>query len=208
LALSDLLNALWQLFAPYRYFGVFAISFIGTASIIIPIPYTILILSLSLSSTEWDPILLTLSGGLGSAMGEMVAYTLGYYGRKIVKAEQQRKMEYLVKIFDRYGPLAIFLFAFTPLPDDLLYIPLGIMRYKLYKALIPTIIGKMLMIFVIVYFGRTAGNMMLLLFGENGTGIVIVITTILLLIIIIAMYRIDWEKVFFKYVAKRGEKQN
>jgi membrane protein YqaA with SNARE-associated domain len=186
---------------------VFAVSFIGTASIIIPIPYTVLILSLSLSSTEWDPLLLIIAAGLGSAMGEMVGYILGYYGRKIVSAERQRKMEYLVKIFDRYGPLAIFVFAVTPLPDDLLYIPLGLMHYKFYKAFIPTLIGKFLMIAIIVYFGRTAGDTIRLLFGENGTGIAIVITAVLLLVIIIVLYRIDWEKVFYKYVAKRGDKQ-
>jgi len=185
---------------------VFAISFIGTASIIIPIPYTVLILGLSLSA-EWDPILLTIAAGLGSALGEMVGYALGYFGRKIVSKERQRKMEYLVKIFDRYGPLAIFVFALTPLPDDLLYIPLGLLKYKFYKAFIPTLIGKFLMIFIIVYFGKTARDTILLLFGEGGANIAIIATAILLFIAIIAMYRIDWEKVFFKYVDKRGEKQ-
>jgi len=205
LSLQDLVNALWQLFAPYRYLGVFAISFIGTASIIIPIPYTILIFNLSVKyPNEWDPILLTIAGGLGSAIGEMSGYALGFFGRKIVSQERQRKMTYLVKIFDRYGPLAIFVFALTPLPDDLLYIPLGILKYKFYKAFIPTIIGKLLMIFIIAYFGRTAGEVIRLLLGEGGAEIVITVTTILLLIILIGIYRIDWEKVFEKYVAKRG----
>jgi len=204
LSLQELVNALWQLFLPYRYLGVFAISFIGTASIIIPIPYTLLIFSLSTTSTEWDPILLTIAGGTGSAIGEMSGYALGYFGRKAISQERQRKMTYLVKIFDRYGPLAIFVFALTPLPDDLLYIPLGILRYKFYKAFIPTLIGKLLMIFIITYFGRTAGAVIRFLFGEGGAEIVIAATTILLLIILIVMYRIDWEKVFQKYVAKRG----
>jgi len=204
LSLQELVNALWQLFAPYRYFGVFAVSFIGTAAIIIPIPYTILIFSLSTTSSEWDPVLLTIAGGTGSALGEMSGYALGYFGRKIVNQERQRKMTYLVKIFDRYGPLAIFAFALTPLPDDLLFIPLGILRYKFYKAFIPALIGKLLMIFIIAYFGRTAGEVLRFLFGEGGAEIVIAVTTILLLIILIAMYWIDWEKVFEKYVAKRG----
>jgi len=206
LSLQELVNALWQLFAPYRYLGVFAISLIGTASIIIPIPYTILIFNLSVKyPNEWDPILLTIAGGAGSAIGEMSGYALGYFGRRIVSQERQRKMTYLVKIFDRYGPLAIFAFALTPLPDDLLYIPLGILKYKFYKAFIPTLIGKLLMIFIIAYFGRTAGEVIRLLLGEGGAEVVIAATTILLLLILIVMYRIDWEKVFEKYVAKRGE---
>jgi membrane protein DedA with SNARE-associated domain len=209
LSFQEIINALWQLFAPYRYLGVFAVSLIGTASIIIPIPYTLLIFTLSVGPTaaEWDPLLLTIAGGLGSAIGEMSGYALGYFGRKAISPERQRKMSYLVKIFDRYGPLAIFVFALTPLPDDLLYIPLGILKYKFYKAFIPTIIGKFLMISIIVYFGRTAGDIIRLLFGEGGAEIVIIITAILLFIVIIAMYRIDWEKIFEKYVAKGGEKQ-
>lgn len=205
MSLQEIITALWQLFEPYRYFGVFTISVIGTASIIIPVPYTLLIFNLSISSNEWNPLLLTIAGGLGSAIGEMSGYALGYFGRKIVSKERQRKMSYLVKIFDRYGPLAIFVFALTPLPDDLLYIPLGILKYKFYKAFIPTIIGKFLMVFIIAYFGRTAGELIRLLFGEGGAEIVIVVTTVLLFLIIIAMYRIDWEKIFEKYVAKKGE---
>ena len=208
MALSDLLNALWQLFAPYRYFGVFAISLIGTASILIPIPYTLLILELSLTPGDvWDPFLLVVAAGLGSAIGEMTGYVLGYFGRKVVSKERQRRMEYLLKIVDHYGPLVIFVFALTPLPDDLLYIPLGLMKYKFYKAFIPTLIGKFLMIFIIVYFGRTARDTILLLFGESGATIAILVTAIALFIIVILLYRVDWEKVFNKYVAKRGEKQ-
>ena len=205
MSLQDIITVLWQLFEPYRYFGVFAVSVIGTASIIIPVPYTLLIFKLSTSPSEWDPLLLTIAGGLGSAIGEMSGYALGYFGRKIVSKERQKKMSYLVKIFDRYGPLAIFAFALTPLPDDLLYIPLGILKYKFYKAFIPTIIGKFLMVFIIAYFGMTAGEIIRLLFGEGGAEIVIVVTTVLLFLVIIAMYRIDWEKIFEKYVAKKGE---
>jgi len=208
LSLQEWVNAIWQLFAPYRYFGVFAVSVIGTASIIIPIPYTVLIFNLSISSSEWDPILLTIAGGTGSAVGEMSGYALGYFGRKVISQERQRKMNYLVKIFDRFGPIAIFAFALTPLPDDLLFIPLGILRYKFYKAFVPALIGKLLMIFIIVNFGRTAREVILLLFGEGGVEIVIAVTTILLLLVLVAIHRIDWEKVFEKYVAKRGENKN
>jgi membrane protein DedA with SNARE-associated domain len=114
-------------------------------------------------------------------------------------------MTYLVRVFDRYGPLAIFVFALTPLPDDLLFIPLGIMKYKFYKAFIPSLIGKFLMIFILVNSGSIAGNIFVGLFGENGNLWGMIITTILLVIVIFALYRIDWEKVLRKYVGERGE---
>jgi membrane protein DedA with SNARE-associated domain len=160
---------------------------------------------LSLSG-QWNSTLLVVAGGLGSALGELTGYALGYFGRRVVSEERQRKMTYLVRVFDRYGPLAIFVFALTPLPDDLLFIPLGIMKYKFYKAFIPSLIGKLLMIFILVNSGNIAGGIFTRVFGENGNLWGIVITTILLVIVIFALYRIDWEKVLKKYVGDKGGK--
>ncbi len=206
LSLEEFFNGLSQLLLQYSYFGVFLLSFIGTASIIIPVPYTLIIFTLSMSG-QWNSTLLIIAGGLGSALGELTGYALGYFGRRIISEERQRKMTYLVRVFDRYGPLAIFVFALTPLPDDLLFIPLGIMKYKFYKAFIPSLIGKLVMIFILVNSGSIAGNIFATLLGESGTLWGMIITTILLVIVIIALYRIDWEKVLRKYVGERGEKK-
>ena len=202
--LEEFFNGLSQLLLQYSYFGVFLISFIGTASIIVPIPYTLIIFTLSLSG-QWNPTLLIIAGGLGSAFGELTGYAVGYFGRRIISEERQKRMTYLVRLFDRYGPLAIFVFALTPLPDDLLFIPLGIMKYKFYKAFIPALIGKLLMVFILVNSGSIAGDILVGLFGESGSIWGIIITTILLVVVLIALYRIDWEKLLKKYVGERGE---
>jgi len=203
LAIQEFFYGLWQLLIQYSYFGVFVISFIGTASIIIPVPYTLIIFELSLTG-QWDPILLTIAAGTGSAIGELTGYLLGYFGRSVISEERQRKMTYLVRLFDRYGPLAIFAFALTPLPDDLLFIPLGILKYKLYKAFLPALAGKVLMIFILVNSGEFARGLIVQIFGEGGNSVAMIITTILLIIVIIALYRIDWEKVLQKYVGDKG----
>jgi membrane protein DedA with SNARE-associated domain len=204
LSLEEFFKSFSELLLQYGYFGVFVLSFIGTASIIIPIPYTLIIFQLSMSR-QLNSTLLIIAGGLGSAFGELTGYALGYFGRRVVSEERQRKMTYLVRVFDRYGPLAIFVFALTPLPDDLLFIPLGMMKYKLYKVFIPSLVGKLLMMFILVNSGNIAGNILVSLLGEGGTMWGMIITTILLVIVIIALYRIDWEKVLRKYVGERGE---
>ena len=114
-------------------------------------------------------------------------------------------MEALVKLFGRYGPLAIFIFALTPLPDDLLFIPLGIMRYRIIKAFIPALLGKILMLFILAYFGRIGADVVLLIFGEGNMWIGMAITTVLLAIVLMLLFRIDWEKVLQKYMGNRGE---
>ena len=186
----------------YQFLGVFFISFIGSLSIVFPIPYTIVILFLG--SQGWNPFLLAIAGGLGSALGEFSGYALGYYGARFISKERRRKMNFFVKIFDRYGPITVFLFALTPLPDDLLFIPLGILRYKFWKTFIPCLIGKFLMCFTLAYFGRLFENLARLIFGEEGSWIGITITIVALLVIVYILLKVDWEKIFEKYAGKRG----
>jgi membrane protein YqaA with SNARE-associated domain len=189
----------------FGYFGVFLISLIGTMAIVIPIPYTLVILLLGIEG--WDPLLLTVAGGSGSAIGELAGYLLGYYGRRIISEERRRKMDYLLKVFGKYSPIAIFVFALTPLPDDLLFIPLGILRYSIIKAFIPALIGKVLMIYILASFGQVYGDVLVFLFGDENSWIGAAITAALLILVIYILYRVDWEKVFDKYVAnRRGRK--
>jgi len=186
-------------FLSLSYFGVFLLSLVGAMSIFIPIPYTIVIFWLGASS-QWDPFLLTIAGGLGAAIGELSGYVLGYYGRKIVSQERLRKMSFLIKAFGRYLPMVIFLFAFTPLPDDLLFIPLGILKYRLYKAFIPSLLGKFIMCYTLAYLGKIGADVILLIFGEEGSWIGSVILFALLIIVLVILFKVDWEKVLGKYV--------
>jgi membrane protein YqaA with SNARE-associated domain len=181
-----------QFAVQFGYLGVFVISFIGSVSVVFPVPYTIIIPFLG---TILDPFFVAVSGGLGSALGEFSGYVLGYTGRAVVSEERRRKMEFMVKLFDKYGPVSIFLFALTPLPDDLLFIPLGIMHYPFLRAFIPALLGKMLMTFVLAYVGQQYFDLIEALFGGSGL-IGIIISVVLLIVIIVAMIKIDWEKLF------------
>jgi len=188
----------------YGYLGMFLVSFLGASSIVLPIPYTVIIFSIG-SLRILDPLLIAISGGAGSAMGEFFGYFLGYYGRAVISEKQQKKMNYILKVFSRYGAVTIFLFALTPLPDDLLFIPLGIMRYSFVKAFVPTFIGKFLMCLILAYGGHLSIGIIETILGGNGGVWTIIASTVLLVIVIVAMFKVDWEKYF--PLEKKEEKQ-
>jgi membrane protein YqaA with SNARE-associated domain len=133
----------------YQFLGVFFVSLLGSASIAFPIPYTHVILFLGTNHII-DPLRLTVAGGLGSAVGQIS----GYLGAKPVSVERRRKMVFFVKMFKKYGSTLVFLFALTPLPDDLIIIPLGLLRYSFISVFIPLLMGKLLMCFLLAYFGN------------------------------------------------------
>ena len=179
----------------YGYIGIFIMSFIGASSVIIPIPYTVVIFYTG-SLRVWNPFLIAVAGGAGSALGEFVGYFMGYYGRAVISEERQKKLNYILKLFSRYGAVSIFLFALTPLPDDLLFIPLGIMRYSFIKAFVPCILGKMLMCFILAYGGYMSIGIIEAVLGGEGGALTMIASTVLLIIVIVAMFKIDWEKIF------------
>lgn len=118
-----------------------------------------------------------------------------------------------MKLFDRFGLIIIFLFALTPLPDDLLFIPLGVIRYNVVRAFIPALVGKICMNFIVAYSGRFSIQIIRDIFGvESGwmsALIGMVLAIVLLIIVFVIMFKVDWEKLFEKYMAKEedsGEK--
>jgi len=189
----------------YGYLGIFIVSFAGSASVIFPIPYTLVIFYAG-STRMFDPLLIALSGGTGSGIGEILGYFLGYYGRAVLSDERRRKIDYIVKVFNRYGMVAAFIFALTPLPDDLLFIPLGMMRYSFLRFFIPCLAGKILMCLILAYGGYLSIEIIESLLGEEGGYIGMIASFILLIVILILMLKVDWEK-FLPLEEKRNDEK-
>jgi uncharacterized membrane protein YdjX (TVP38/TMEM64 family) len=99
----------------------------------------------------------------------------------------------MLKIFKKFGLPAIFIFALTPLPDDMLFIPLGLMHYSLWRALVACIAGKFVMSLIIAYVGKAAGKIFVI-----GWPIAALVACLLALVVI-AIFRIDWVKLAKKY---------
>jgi membrane protein YqaA with SNARE-associated domain len=203
LLLDDLSQWMMNLASQYGYLGVFLISLLGATSIFIPIPSTVVIFILG-AAQKFDPLLLGLFAGLGATLGEFSGYLIGFGGRKVIGEKYKKKMDILMKLFKRFGPVIIFIFALTPLPDDLLFIPLGVMRYSVVAAFIPAFFGKFLSNLIIAYAGRLSLQIISDIFGIEGEGmsflIGTVIAVVLLIVIFVVMFKVDWEKRAEKYL--------
>ncbi|MFX0083739.1 MAG: VTT domain-containing protein [Candidatus Hodarchaeota archaeon] len=207
------------------------ICFLGSASIGFPIPFPFVIFSLSnsilfryfdsgftisqtlASGGFWIEIIgITLVGGLGSALGELTGYSVGYGTKRIA---EERHSELLNNV-DGFGklvlenqkrtPLYIFLFALTPLPDDILFIPLGMLKYPFWKCIIPGWLGKNFTILfyccwpIFIALGFTTQGI------QSNSKSSIITEAILLVLTITVMFFImafDWSKLIEKRKQKR-----
>lgn len=211
LQFQDIINWMMSLSTQYGYFGIFLISLLGAMSIFLPIPYTVVIFTLG-GASSLDPLLIGSAAGLGAAIGEFSGYLLGIGGRKAISERYKRQMDFLVKLFNRFGPIVIFIFALTPLPDDLLFIPLGVMRYSVVRAFIPALIGKFSMNLIVAYSGRFSVQIINDIFGVENTWVSaligMILAVVLTVVVLVIMFKVDWEKRLEKYVAKEGKTED
>jgi uncharacterized membrane protein YdjX (TVP38/TMEM64 family) len=124
--------------AGYGYLGAFLISLLSSATIILPIPGLALIFALG---AAYDPFLVGLAAGAGSALGEITGYMAGYSGQIVLKNNKTYlRMEQWMK---RRGSIVIFVLAFVPNPlFDLAGAAAGALRYPIWKFLLVCFLGK------------------------------------------------------------------
>jgi len=182
------------------YPSAFLLGLIGAASVIIPVPTTIALLGMA-ASNIFNPTLLALAFGFGAAIGQLTSYAVGYAGRMVVSKKHKRRLDAMLKIFERYGMIVVFIFALTPLPDSLLFIPMGLVHYSLWRIFVAAVAGKITMSLIITYVGGAIGAAFTESWGFA------VVTTVLLVLVIIAMFRIDWEKLVDKCLPKKKRKK-
>lgn len=195
---AENLQWLIALLTGYGYVGVFVISVLGNLLIFVPIPYLLLILGLG---ARFDPVLVGIVGGFGATVGKIVSYTIGATGRKFLSQQRRERLDYAKALIGRYGALAIFFFAASPLPDDVLYIPLGMMRYNLILFFISCLLGKIVLT-SFVAFGGGLLSFILPFVRERGGYVGIFLTILFIVVSIYITLRLDWEKLFMKYVGK------
>ncbi len=146
----------------YQYgpLGVFIVSLIGNAIPYSTIPYLLFIIVYAGTITDTlHLILITILGGLGAAIGKLIVYYFGVGIRKILPEEMKKNMEAFVEVSRKSIFLAVFLFAALPLPDDILYVPVGAMRYSVKKFFVALVAGKIIITGISVFFGSSFSSM-------------------------------------------------
>ncbi|MFQ5611178.1 MAG: YqaA family protein [Anaerolineae bacterium] len=125
-------------FQGYGYPGVFLISLLGNATVILPAPSLAIIVTMG-AVLNWT--LVGLVGGLGEALGELTGYLAGFGGRVVI--ENRRLYRRLEGYMQRYGLWTVFALSVIPNPFfDLAGIIAGMLRYPLPKFLLAVWLGK------------------------------------------------------------------
>lgn len=156
-------------------------------------------------SKNFDPNLIALCSTIGAVAGKMIIFCGSYYGRKIILNDTiKKRMRPLSKLLSRYGWIGTFIAAATPIPDDIVYIPLGLAKYNPLKFASALFAGKFVLseviVVVSVYFGRPFIEYLLAETSNPESLITIAAITIAITGITVYYFiKIDWEKIIGKW---------
>ncbi len=202
---SGLLHGLITALQQYGLLGVFMTSFIGNLIPYSAIPYPAFIAACAATSEGFEKIEIVLAGGIGASLGKFILYGVSRYAGRLLSEKRKHDLAYFKEIFSKRKAdyITIFLFAALPLPDDVLYVPLGIAKYDFAKFAITVCLGKIFLSAMAAFMGSQARW----LIGKSLEGgyllaaiTVLVIATIVLILLIVF---VNWRKVA-EELAKQG----
>jgi membrane protein DedA with SNARE-associated domain len=186
-----------------RYIGILIITFLASIVVFIPVPYFPILFTAGINQ-QLDPHLVSIFSAIGAVIAKLIIFYVSYYGRNILSTKTKKRMLPLQRLVSKYGWPGAFAAAVSPIPDDLVYIPLGLAKYSPWKFAVATFTGKLILNEIIVFSSVFLGRPVIdSLISNNTDPIYIYIgvgVSIAILIIIIYLYlKIDWGKIIGKW---------
>jgi len=193
---------LWELF-PFTpevgYLGLAIVSFFGSLIPFVPIPSFVLVATMAVGE-QFDIHILVIIAALTSTAAKQIIFYISYGGRKIISEKTKKRMKPFQKLVKRYGGSAAFVAAATPIPDDLVYIPLGLAKYNPKRFFVATLLGKFVLYYVIVLISHYMGLSLLEPILQDiedplPVYIGIIILGLAMTITVILLLRLNWERI-------------
>jgi membrane protein DedA with SNARE-associated domain len=177
-AVFDFLNGpvrdlVTQIYDAVGYIGV--VLWVALESVIVPIPSELVLpfagfLVGSGSSIEpltgqpWSLAIVTLAGTIGSVVGALIAYAIGYFGGRPLLERWGRYLRITPQDLDRtdaffvrHGNKAAFFGRLIPVVRSLVSFAAGIARMPLLPFIVFTTLGSLPFVFVLVFAGTQLG---------------------------------------------------
>ena len=141
--------------------------------------------------TTLKPLAIIIVATLGSYLGAILLYLLGYLinyqklNQLLIKFHfKENALERSVNWFDLYGKIIILLGRLIPIIRSIISIPAGITKMNFFNFSVYTVIGSLIWNAILVYLGVILGNnWQMISFYLNRYSIVVAIVLIIIVII-------------------------
>jgi membrane protein DedA with SNARE-associated domain len=180
-------------------FTSFALNLIPFAS-----PSNLLIASNAAILGTVDPLSIGLLVGLGSATAKFIHYIITFFVSKHLGEQRKKRLDAVAPRLRRWGAIALFIAAATPIPDEPVVIPLGLLRYNPAKFFFVYLAGKLSITIVGAYLGRLGEHLLASIISQEAF---IILSISLTVVITIVLLKVDVEKIARKILRRKTTKE-
>jgi membrane protein DedA with SNARE-associated domain len=166
-------------------FGILLTSFLLN---IIPFagPSNLFIASnIALKMSSVDPLTIGLFVAVGSASAKFIHYMVMFFAGKHIGEKRRERLDAAAPKLKKWAFLALFVVAATPLPDEPVIIPLGLIRYNPGKLFLAYFSGKLLIGVIGAYLGVFTHEVFTSMIDENALMIVSIVVTVIITIVLL-----------------------
>jgi len=191
-------------FAPeVGYLSLALVNFFGSLVPFIPLPGFLLLATMSVGDS-YDLHVLALLSAITATVAKQIIFFVSYSGRKIINEKTRKRMRPFERLVKRYGAAAAFVAAATPIPDDIIFVPLGLAKYNPKKFFVATLTGKIVLSYVIVFISHYLGLSLVEPFLKNIDDVTpvyigIIIFGAMMTAVIVLLLKLDWQRILGKF---------
>jgi len=184
----------------YELLGIFVTSFILN---IIPFtgPSNMLIAANVALLVNAEPFTIGFLVALGSALAKSIHYAVTFFISGFIGEDRRKRLDAAGLKLKNWAFLALFIVAASPLPDEPVVVPLGLLKYNPVKFFVSYFIGKLLIAVVGAYLG-SAGQKFLEPFISQE--VLMIASIILTIVITVVLLKFDISKIFKRYKKERS----
>ena len=180
------------------------VNFFGSLIPFVPLPGFLLLATMSIGN-EYDLHVLALVSAVSATAAKQIIFYVSFKGRKIISKKTLKRMRPFQRLVTKYGAAAAFVAAATPMPDDIIFVPLGLAKYNPKRFFISTLVGKIVLSYSIVFLYHYLGLSLvepLVKDLDDATPIYIgvVVFGIMMTLVIVLLLRLDWARILGKFL--------
>ena len=185
----------------YGYLGVLVFSFLIN---LIPFmsPSNLIIAGVAaIALPQSPPIFVGILVALSAASAKLLHFYLAFFTNKFLSKDKKERLTAYKRKMKFAGPILLLLAAVSPVPDDPIVIPLGLMRYNPIKFFVIYLFGKTIITVIGAYMGSFVSVSLMDVIGGTNLLIISVVSTI---VITYVMMKVDLEKILDSRLFKVG----
>jgi membrane protein DedA with SNARE-associated domain len=148
-----------------------------------------------------DPFTIGFLVALGSALAKSIHYGITFFVSGFLSEERRKSLDATGLKLKHWAFLALFIVAASPLPDEPVVVPLGLLKYNPIKFFISYFIGKLSIAVVGAYLGKAGQQLLAPWISEE---ILMVASIILTIIVTVVLLKVDISEIVRKVVKRKS----